>query len=121
MLGDAMFYGSGAGKLPTASAVVADVVDAAKHLHRTVVTRWESNTLELVPNADAKRRFFVRINGEESALKSRVDEVFGQAEVVKVDDVKGEFAVITGEMTEAEYAQKAEEMPEVVKMIRMAD
>ena len=109
MLGDAMFYGSGAGKLPTASAVVADVVDAAKHLHRTVVTRWESNTLELVPNADAKRKFFVRIHGEESVLKSRVDEV------------EGEFAVITGEMTEAEYAQKAEEMPEVVKMIRMAD
>ena len=121
VLGDAMFYGSGAGKLPTASAVVADVVDAAKHLHRTVVTRWESNTLELVPNADAKRRFFVRIHGEESVLKSRVDEVFGQVEFVKADDVEGEFAVITGEMTEAEYAQKAEEMPEVVKMIRMAD
>ena len=121
VLGDAMFYGSGAGKLPTASAVVADVVDAAKHLHRTVVTRWESKTLELVPNADAKRRFFVRIHGEESVLKSRVDEVFGQVEFVKVDDVEGEFAVITGEMTEAEYAQKAEEMPEVVKMIRMAD
>ena len=121
MLGDAMFYGSGAGKLPTASAVVADVVDAAKHLHRTVVTRWESNTLELVPNADAKRRFFVRIHGEESVLKFRVDEVFGQVEFVKADDVEGEFAVITGEMTEAEYAQKAEEMPEVVKMIRMAD
>ena len=121
VLGDAMFYGSGAGKLPTASAVVADVVDAAKHLHRTVVTRWESNTLELVPNADAKRRFFVRIHGEESVLKSRVDEVFGQVEFVKADDVEGEFAVITGEMTEAEYAQKAEEIPEVVKMIRMAD
>ena len=121
MVGDALFYGCGAGKLPTASAVVADVVDAAKHLHRTVVTRWDSNTLELVPNADAKRRFFVRIHGEESVLKSRVDEVFGQVEFVKADDVEGEFAVITGEMTEAEYAQKAEEMPEVVKMIRMAD
>ena len=57
----------------------------------------------------------------ESVLKSRVDEVFGQVEFVKADDVEGEFAVITGEMTEAEYAQKAEEMPEVVKMIRMAD
>ena len=121
MLGDAMFYGSGAGKLPTASAVVADVVDAAKHLHRTVVTRWESKTLELVPNADAKRRFFVRINGEETTLKARIEELFGQVEIVKADDVKGEFAVITGEMTEAEYAQKAEGMPEVVKMIRMAD
>ena len=121
VLGDAMFYGSGAGKLPTASAVVADVVDAAKHLHRTVVTRWESKTLELVPNADAKRRFFVRINGEETTLKARIEELFGQVEVVKADDVKGEFAVITGEMTEAEYAKKAEEMPEIVKMIRMAD
>ena len=121
MVDETMFYGKGAGKLPTASAVVADVVDAAKHLHRTVVTRWESNTLELVPNADAKRRFFVRIHGEESVLKSRVDEVFGQVKFVKADDVEGEFAVITGEMTEAEYAQKAEEMPEVVKMIRMAD
>ena len=77
--------------------------------------------LELVPNADAKRRFFVRINGEETTLKARIEELFGQVEVVKADDVKGEFAVITGEMTEAEYAKKAEEMPEVVKMIRMAD
>ncbi len=32
MLGDAMFYGSGAGKLPTASAVVADVVDARQSI-----------------------------------------------------------------------------------------
>lgn len=41
MLGDAMFYGSGAGKLPTASAVVADVVDEAKHLHRNIMTMWK--------------------------------------------------------------------------------
>ena len=42
VLGDAMFYGSGAGKLPTASAVVADVVDEAKHLHRNIMTNWSS-------------------------------------------------------------------------------
>ena len=41
VLGDAMFYGSGAGKLPTASAVVADVVDAAKHLNRNIMTMWK--------------------------------------------------------------------------------
>ena len=41
MLGDAMFYGSGAGKLPTASAVVADVVDCAKHLNKTVMIELE--------------------------------------------------------------------------------
>ena len=41
VLGDAMFYGSGAGKLPTASAVVSDVVEAAKNLHRNVMTMWK--------------------------------------------------------------------------------
>lgn len=40
MLGDAMFYGSGAGKLPTASAVVADVIEAAKYPRQSMMTVW---------------------------------------------------------------------------------
>ena len=40
MLGDAMFYGSGAGKLPTASAVVGDIVEEAKHLNRNLGVGW---------------------------------------------------------------------------------
>ena len=74
MLGDAMFYGSGAGKLPTASAVVADVVDAAKHLHRNVVTRWDAGELELIPNAEAEHRFFVRVQGRSEAQKEQIRE-----------------------------------------------
>ena len=45
VIGDVMFYGSGAGKLPTASAVVADVVDAAKHLNKNIWTIWSSKNL----------------------------------------------------------------------------
>ena len=52
MLGDAMFYGSGAGKLPTASAVVGDIVDAAKHLHVNIVTNWNSCLLYTSDAAD---------------------------------------------------------------------
>ena len=48
VLGDAMFYGSGAGKLPTASAVVADIVDMAKHLDTNIAVEWSSKKLELV-------------------------------------------------------------------------
>ena len=40
-VGDVMFYGKGAGKLPTASAVVADVVDAVKHSDRSKKIYWE--------------------------------------------------------------------------------
>ena len=42
-----MFYGSGAGKLPTASAVVSDVVEAAKNLNRNVMTMWKEEKLRL--------------------------------------------------------------------------
>ncbi len=49
VIGDVMFYGSGAGKLPTASAVVADVVDAAKHLNRNIITHWYSKEMNLLP------------------------------------------------------------------------
>ena len=42
VLDDVMFYGRGAGKLPTASAVVSDVVDAVKHMHTNIMTIWES-------------------------------------------------------------------------------
>ena len=85
MLGDAMFYGSGAGKLPTASAVVADVVDAAKHLHRNVVTRWDAGELELIPNAEAEHRFFVRVQGRSEAQKEQIREAFGSVEIVETE------------------------------------
>ena len=59
-----MFYGSGAGKLPTASAVVADVVDAAKHLHRNVVTRWDAGELELIPECRGRASFLCKGSGQ---------------------------------------------------------
>ena len=62
VLGDAMFYGSGAGKLPTASAVVADVVDEAKHLHRNIMTNWSSRPLELIPMDEVEGRFLSLIH-----------------------------------------------------------
>ena len=48
VLGDAMFYGSGAGKLPTASAVVADVVEMAKNVDKNIPVEWSSKKLESI-------------------------------------------------------------------------
>ena len=85
VLGDVMFYGSGAGKLPTASAVVADVVDAAKHLHRIIMTFWSSEKLELTDLSNAKRRFFVRVRGNKKTDAIKMAEIFGPIEVVSAD------------------------------------
>lgn len=104
MLGDAMFYGRGAGKLPTASAVVADVIDAVKHAGSHIVTIWSNEKLELGNIKNARQRFFVRVQSED---KAKAKEIFGRIEEVKSEKVKGEFAFITEEISEEEFSEKA--------------
>lgn len=118
VLGDVMFYGSGAGKLPTASAVVADVVDAAKHLHRSIMTFWSSQKMELADISNAERRFFVRVKGDAKKDAIKMAEIFGPIEVVKIN-LAGEFGFVTGEYTEAEYRERAFRTDAVINRIRM--
>ena len=121
MLGDAMFYGSGAGKLPTASAVVADVVDEAKHLHRNIMTMWKSEKLILEPIEDTCKRFFVRVSGNPEEMKEKVEKLFGAVQIVKVPALEDEFSFVTEVMTEGDYRKKAEELPEILHMIRIEE
>ena len=121
MLGDAMFYGSGAGKLPTASAVVADVVDAAKHLHRNIMTMWKNEKLTLLPIEDTCKRFFVRLEGDADVSRTEVEAAFGPAEFLSVDGLGHEFGIVTDVMTEREYRQRAEQLSGVLHMIRLEE
>ena len=121
VLGDAMFYGSGAGKLPTASAVVADVVDEAKHLNKNVMTMWESEKVELFPIEETSKRFFVRISGDAEAMKPHLESKFGAIDVVKVEKLANEFGFVTGVMTEGEYSRNAAEFPGILHMLRIEE
>ena len=119
VLGDAMFYGSGAGKLPTASAVVADVVDEAKHLHRNIMTNWSSRPLELIPMDEVEGRFFVRVKG---TTVDQVKAVFDEVEIVNLKSLPGEFGFITTKMKQGEYKEKVQELNgSVITMIRVKD
>ena len=118
VLGDAMFYGSGAGKLPTASAVVADVVDAAKHLEESVMGYWTSQKLKLSKISSAKSRFFVRVKGDAGMDAPAMAEIFGPIQVVTVD-LAGEFGFVTGVLTEEEFAARAAKTEAVINRIRM--
>lgn len=116
VLGDVMFYGSGAGKLPTASAVVADAVDAAKHLHQNIITFWSSEKLALSDISTSKKRFFVRINGDLAKAKA----LFGNVTVVDVG-IQGEVGFVTEVMSEADFAKVAESTQCIVNRIRIED
>jgi len=119
VLGDIMFYGSGAGKLPTASAVVSDVVDAAKHLHVNIMSFWSSKKLTLTDISNARGRFFVRVKGDREAVIKIAEQVFGRVDQIKVDGVEGETGFLTGILSEAEYREKAESFPDIISMIRV--
>lgn len=120
VLGDAMFYGSGAGKLPTASAVVADVVDAAKHLNRNIMTMWKEEKLTLEDKGDAKRRFFIRMRGDVKSLLSELQYSFGEIEVIQVEGLKDEFGFITPVMMEGDYDTRANRYKDqILHMIRI--
>ena len=122
VLGDAMFYGSGAGKLPTASAVVADVVDEAKHLNRNIMTMWKEEKLQLEDKADSKRRFFVRIKGDKEKLIPQLKESYGEIEVVNVPELEDEFGFVTPVMMEGDYETRSKLYKEqIVHMIRIQD
>lgn len=112
MLGSSMFYGSGAGKLPTASAVAGDMVDAARHLGKIITLFWNPEKLELAPVSQMKHRFFVRTTAGADAVN-----VFGDVEVIDAGIV-GEIGFVTPVMTEAEYAEKAEGL-DIISMIRV--
>lgn len=116
MLGDAMFYGSGAGKLPTASAVAGDVVDAVKHLGKTIMTFWSANKLELSPIDNSAKRFFVRIPADKLE-ESR--KVFGNdIDVVMVEELPDEYGFTTGQLSEKEFEEKSEKLGCVISRIR---
>lgn len=119
VLGDAMFYGSGAGKLPTASAVVADVVDEARHLHRSLMTNWSSKPLKLMELSEVEGRFFVRVKG---MTVEHVQRVFGEVQLVNLKKLPGEFAFITSVMKQGEYNERVKELNgNVLTMIRVKD
>ena len=115
VLGDAMFYGSGAGKLPTASAVVADIVDIAKHLNHNILIDWSSKKLELVDYKKAENVFFVRTTAD----KAKIESAFGNVEFVEVEGITGEIGFVTTSMKEDTFAAKAAELGNVLSVIRV--
>lgn len=114
MLGDIMFYGMGAGKYPTASAVVSDVIDAAKHRSTNIPILWSTEKLDLGKKDDMEGRFFVRVDAESA---ERAKAIFDIHKVVSLPEYPQEFAFVTKNMTEKEFADSAAKLP-VIGFIR---
>ncbi len=116
---DIMFYGRGAGKLPTASAVVSDVVDEVKDMGKNIMASWDAEPLPIGDFRDAVNRFFVRVSAD-SITKEEVQKLFGDVTYVTAEGIDGELAFITSAMTEGSFADAIAKIDKIYSIIRVA-
>ena len=121
VLDDVMFYGRGAGKLPTASAVVSDVVDAVKHMHTNIMTIWEERKSNLGKFEDCENKFFVRMKdkGLDDDQMFGIKDAFGDVLYVKAPGVTDELAFVTNRMREKDFADHIAKFEDVYSVIRV--
>ena len=114
MVDDLMFYGRGAGKLPTASAVVSDAIECARNLGRTLDCVWKDEKKTLADRKNKEREFFVRTD---AAQKDNALSFFDGLSDVSIDS--NEFAFITPKMSEREFDDKIVRLDKVKSVIRV--
>ena len=112
-----MFYGRGAGKFPTASAVVSDMLDCALNIGNTIPVCWTDEVMQLTDPATKVEEFFVRIPLSD---KEKAKSLFGICHEVKAPGgPEDEFAFTTEPMTEAAFAEAAGRLTEIRSAIRI--
>ncbi len=121
-VGDAMFYGRGAGELPTASAVVGDVFDIARDIKTNSSARIGCTCYKNIPvkkMADTYSRYFLRLKVEDRCgVLAEMTAVFAKyhvsvAQIIQKETKPGEVAevvVITGDVREGDFRTAMEEL-----------
>lgn len=116
-VGELLFNGAGAGKLPTASAVVADIVDSIKHRLNSKKISWIKPDYEIVADKDdIKFEYFVRTN----ASKAEIETVFGNVEYAE-HIFDGEVAFTINKMTATELNKKSQLLGKTISTYRIFD
>ena len=118
-VGDVCFYGQGAGKLATASAVVADMVDSAVHVERRINFGWGAGNEDYVVDEKAtiEMPFYVRAKSSESKVKALLNDV---KFLTRVGQPSDEVAFITDSMTQNELNEKLKDV-EVINVIKVTN
>lgn len=126
--GDVVFYGKGAGKLPTASAVVADVIDCVKHLNARKYLYWEDGTeADVEPYSETVFSVYVRAEANDTkAAIEKANEFFADVKpLTRNGAAENELAFTTGDMKSADIENAVKLLGEngvkVLSKIRISD
>ena len=115
-IGTTMLYGMGAGKLPTASAVVSDMIAAARHQHEFQGIGWSEKMIEIEPMGENSFRYLIRIEGTEEGLEEELRGFFlnddSKFTPIHLDGRKDEFGLLSDVMCESDFRANVEEFEE---------
>lgn len=113
-IGETMFYGKGAGKNATASAVVGDIIDIVKNPKSKATTNWSEKVDNVLPFKDFSSSFFVRYSTEGSLkdAKDCLNKIFDKLSHVVVDEYseKGIYGFVTEKMKVGDFREKIKEL-----------
>ena len=125
--GDVVFYGKGAGKLPTASAVVSDVIMAAKMHGNSKSLYWEDSVESFVTDyKELENKFYVRVLCKDKAMTlKKAEEMWGKLRILHRDEEsENELAFITEKINERKFSEDCEALTknaEIKGKIRVLD
>ena len=118
MLDDSLYYGRGAGKLPTASAVVGDAIEEARHVGEHFSAGWTSEEAKLIDIDTYRTSYFVRLKGVPAERASELAAAFSKYELVDAG-LSGEFGIVTGELEEGTFKKAFESLKDAIGYIRL--
>ena len=94
-----MYYGSGAGKLPTASAVVGDMIAAVQLKDRPAALGWTGQRLEVLPVRQLPWKYFARFEGSREEKKTLTEELFGKVRWLELAGLEPDHIAVCGDCT----------------------
>jgi len=120
-IGDVMFYGRGAGKLPTASAVVADVIEIVRHAVSSNPILWQDVGSDfLKPIGQSEAKWFVRMDSGNGRME-KVKSAFGDVGFISITGLEGEVGFVTPKRTEDELKKAVDAIGGVISVIRVLE
>lgn len=126
-IGDVMFYGRGAGKLPTASAVVADIIDCVKHLSARKYLSWDDAGISYIEDhTHDTLKLYVRLfaDGDRAEVRAEAESLFGEIKILgRNGEDASELAFITPYAFEYELREKLSSLKNcrIVSTMRLLD
>ena len=114
-VGDCAFYGRGAGKLATASAVVADVIDCARHIEKRKAFGWgDAQENYVIDHNEVETSFYVRAKGDKIFALKKAEEIFGDISILTRENApEDEFAFVTPVKAEGELTAMLSKLEDV--------